>query len=131
MLKKSLFSVLALPLIANAAQWVEISNGSIAVVRIDTNSIVPINSVQKKAWLEFTYSQARQADSGKWYKKTLTQLAFDCSKRATAALQDVLYESSAGNVVESTRIPKNEIIFVDVVPESFADEAMNFICKKK
>jgi hypothetical protein len=130
-MKKILIAAFFIPVVANAAQWVEISNGSTAVVRVDTQSVVSLNGTTKKAWLEFVYPQARQTDSGKWYKKALTQLAFDCSKRATAALQDVLYESSAGNVVESSSIPKNQILFIDVVPESFAEEALNLVCKKK
>ncbi len=70
------------------------------------------------------------SNEGKVYSRVVNMYIIDCSDRTSATERELLYDSVfEGKVVQDIAIPRAKLEFAEVVPESFGENVLNFVCK--
>jgi hypothetical protein len=118
-----------LPALSFAAEWKNISRSDDMLMQIDPGSITVLRPGVRKAWKEFLYTNPQHSKDGKSFIRTVMLSIYDCTARMVAPIQEVDYDHVMnGSVVASISTPAARAHFLDVVPNSFDEAAMDFVC---
>ena len=131
-MRKILFAFAFIPIFASAADWKNISQSSDMMMQIDTTSISLAKNGARKAWVEFIYTKPQKSRKNKSFLRSVTLFLYNCSERTVAPIQEVDYDHIVNGIVVNSAFTPQEIAqFIDVVPGSFNEDALNFVCGEK
>ncbi len=111
-----------------ASEWVELSRSDSGVVYIDYSGI-SFDKNTVKAWAKYSYDPAIKQGYGKEYNQVKILSKYNCANSTTAILQTIYYMDL--EVISQYRPKPQEIIFSDVIPDTYEDLFLKYLCGSK
>jgi hypothetical protein len=114
-----------------AADWQVSAEGN------ELTSFSDVNSLRRdgklvKVWQKFLFDKPRESVSGKVYQSSRDLTYYDCEARVYATKSFTLFSGADldGEIVYSRDIPKGELEWSDIPPDTVSESAMEFACSK-
>lgn len=124
-----LLAVLASPLPALAAKWVDLGNKNQARIEIDTSSIPASADGKLRVWYRESYAKPKTPDSGAFSFSRLTSLTeFQCDKRTATPIQNV-YASENGTELKTESADSRDA--KPIAPDSTLEAVFAYACKPR
>jgi surface-adhesin protein E len=122
------------PLPKSGAEWKVLFSSDKLSQLVNARSIAK-SGTYRKAWISYNQSQPRQLEGefpAKYYSSLMSLQYFNCDERTTSTAQLVYYSEmyGSGEVVKQFNNRLNASNFVDVVPGSFDEGALDFVCAR-
>lgn len=113
-----------------ASDWVSIGGTSTSDWYMDKESIAPIDG-KMKAWFLVDYAEEQSNIFGKKFKSTKQLSYFDCQSQTSATVQSALFADNLGNgnTVDTYAANKKTLEYIDVMPDSIGEMALQAVCK--
>lgn len=110
-----------------ASDWRVEGGGDGINFLVDYSSIAN-KGKNKKVWVSFEYEELEGKGEHK-HDSAKNLWVFNCSEKTVATAQDIAY---LGNrVVKTYNLGRYELVYSDVVPDSYAEAAFEIACNKK
>ena len=120
--------------IATAADWYYIKSDSDLSVYVDRKSIT-FNGNTAKVWSSWDFNTPQPLENSypqKTFQSVKALDLIDCKQRATANLELVHHEGKEGGaVVQSESFPRESPKFKEVIPDSFGESILNYVCAQR
>lgn len=124
---------IASPIVARAANWVEVVADRDVTLLIDTASVHTEGDLQKH-WLKYRWTKPQDYRAGAVYQSKVQQQVANCRAGSVAVIQWLLYSEPSGGegrLLESRRVADRDVEFSDPAPGTFGEAALKFVCQNR
>lgn len=127
-MKRIFLAAIFAPALAMGADWKTVASSADMMMQIDPGTIVVLKDGNRKAWKEFLFQKPQKTVDGKEFNRSVVLSAFNCSEKTTAVVQEAEYDRIDGSVISSASTPISRAAYQDVIPGSFDEAALGFVC---
>lgn len=120
--------LLALPLAAEAAQWVRVSKAGGNMFYIDKASVIKQENL-RKVWSLHSFAQPQTTPEGKSYRSLKALHLYSCDERTTTLQSQVYYPEAMGKGEPVENYKYEKFAPEDIVPDGPYDNALAAVCK--
>lgn len=122
--------LIAVPIAANAAVWVNLHEDSTSKLLLDKQSILEKDGL-KKAWVKIEYKTPQKNNElvEKEYNISKLLWYFDCSSEKAATSQ--IFQYNKDEIVFSAAIEPKSAQFLEPIPDTDMDISMRHVCGPK
>ena len=119
------------PLMACAANWMEVGTSGNNLIEMDADSIQKMNETTVKAWFRENTLARRKNVAGRYYRTVITQEVFQCDKRMMTVEKALYFEDTmATQLVDDIDIKVTDSDFTAVIPGSLGELKYKAACNK-
>lgn len=129
-MKKLLAALLMMPLLAHAATWVNVGNGSGSQSFVDKDSVIRSQGGYK-VWSLVSYAKEQTTAEGTPYMSVKALHVYSCAERTVTLLSQVYYGEAMGKGPVAQNIKYEKFSPEDIVPDSTYEGALRMVCKAK